>query len=91
MGYRHPQLPSTSLGNGVESIGPDTLRGKAFGLHILPTYFILPVFFRFFAIKEFRYETSTQARLRPHSVSRQSGRGQNHIKTPGWPRRLLSG
>ncbi len=35
-------------------------------------------FFRFFADKEFRYETCTKARLRPQSVSRQSKRRQNH-------------
>ncbi len=31
----------TSVGIGVESIGPDTLRSKAFGLHILPGLFRL--------------------------------------------------
>jgi len=35
----------TSVGIGVESIGPDTLRSKAFGLHILPGLF------RFFLVK----------------------------------------
>ena len=31
----------TSVGIGVESIGPDTLRSKGFGLHILPDLFRL--------------------------------------------------
>ncbi len=31
----------TSVGIGVESIGSDTLRSKAFGLHILPGFFRL--------------------------------------------------
>src|SRR6266851_3551834 len=75
-------MPSTLVGIGVESIGPIRY-AKAFGLHILPR-------FSGSLVKEFSYETQTQARLRPQSVSRQSRRRQNHFKIPEGSNRLFS-
>src|SRR5437899_2477876 len=75
-------MPSTLVGIGVESMGPIRY-AKAFGLHILPR-------FSGSLVKEFSYETQTQARLRPQSVSRQSRRRQNHFKIPEGSNRLFS-